>query len=177
MTDEQVLQQLQTGEQDALAALMDNYHRYVLTIVANVMGRAGTEADAEELVQDVFYALWSHVDDIRPGKTKAYLAVSARNAAVSFLRSRRELPMDLDEIDLPDDGDSLDDQLIQAERNQMLKKALHKMRPKDREIFLRYYYYMQTSEQIAETMHIPAGTVRSRLVRGRKILKKLLEDT
>ena len=48
------------------------------------------------------------------------------------------------------------------------------MRPKDREIFLRYYYYLQTTDQIAETMGIPPSTVRSRLSRGRKTLKETL---
>ena len=48
------------------------------------------------------------------------------------------------------------------------------MRPQDRDIFLRYYYYMQTTQQISQLLNIPHSTVRTRLVRGRKTLKKLL---
>ena len=48
------------------------------------------------------------------------------------------------------------------------------MRPKDREIFLRYYYCLQTAEEIAAALHMPSSTVRSRLVRGRKALAKVL---
>ena len=55
-----------------------------------------------------------------------------------------------------------------------VRKAIHKMRPKDREIFLRYYYYLQTTDQIAQAMSMPGSTVRSRLSRGRKILKEIL---
>jgi RNA polymerase sigma-70 factor (ECF subfamily) len=82
--------------------------------------------------------------------------------------------MDLDTIELPDDGNSLEDTIMQAELQRLIQKALRKMRPKDREIFLRHYYYLQTSEQIALIMGIPSSTVRTRLARGRKILKEIL---
>ena len=51
---------------------------------------------------------------------------------------------------------------------------LGRMRPKDREIFLRYYYCLQTAVEIAAALHMPSSTVRSRLVRGRKALAKAL---
>lgn len=174
MTDDQMLWGIQRGDQKALEALMEKYRRYVYTIVANIMGRSGSAADAEELTQDAFYATWNHADAIGPGKLKAYLCVTARNGAKSFLRSRRCLPMDLDELELPDGSEPLEDQMIRRERARKLKKALYKMRPKDREIFLRYYYYMQTAREIGDVMGIPSSTVRSRLKRGREALKKTL---
>lgn len=174
MTDDQMLCGIQAGDQKALEALMEKYRRYVYTIVSNIMGRVGSAADAEELTQDAFYATWNHADAIRPGKLKAYLGVTARNGAKSFLRNRRDMPMDLDELELPDNSAPLEDQLIRWERARKLKKAIHKMRPKDREIFLRYYYYMQTAKEIGEVMGIPSSTVRSRLKRGRDSLKKTL---
>jgi RNA polymerase sigma-70 factor (ECF subfamily) len=48
------------------------------------------------------------------------------------------------------------------------------MRPKDREIFLRYYYYLETTDEIAQKMHLSGSAVRSRLTRGRKTLKTIL---
>jgi DNA-directed RNA polymerase specialized sigma24 family protein len=39
---------------------------------------------------------------------------------------------------------------------------------------LRYYYYLQSTDQVAAQMGIPAATVRSRLARGREILKQKL---
>ncbi len=174
MTDEQILRRMQAGQQEALEVLMEKYRRYVFLVIANMLGSAGSAADAEELTADAFYAVWSHAGAIQSGKLKAYLGITARNKAKSFLRGRREIPMDLDTVELPDGGNSVEDGLMQKELAALLKRAIHRMRPKDREIFLRYYYYLQTSDQIAASMGMPASTVRSRLVRGRKILKKIL---
>ena len=176
MNDAHLLEGLRLDEPSAMERMMDKYQVYVYTIIRNVLGSAGNQADAEELVSDTFYAVWQHRGSIQPGKLRSYLCVTARNKAKSFLRSRRELPMDLDTIDLPDGGSSLEDQVIREERARLVRRAIRRMRPKDREIFLRYYYYLQNTEQIAQKMRLPASTVRSRLARGRKLLEKLLSE-
>jgi RNA polymerase sigma-70 factor (ECF subfamily) len=64
-----------------------------------------------------------------------------------------------------------------AQRREMARiigRALNRMRPKDKEIFLRYYYYLQSTEEISRIMGIPRNTVLSRLMRGRKQLEKIL---
>jgi len=172
MTNEQLLRRLQAGDQTALEALMQKYHRYVYTIIANILGRQGTTADAEELTADTFYAVWEHTSSIH--NLKSYLGSTARNKAINHLRRQRELPMDLDTIDLPDPSPDLEDQLLRRELARRVREAIEKMRPRDREIFLRYYYYAQTTEEIAILMDLPAATVRSRLARGRAKLKTIL---
>lgn len=172
-SDAELLQRMQLGDDKALGLLMNRYGGYVYRVIANVLLSAGTASDAEELTSDTFYAIWSHAANIDPRNIKAYLAVTARNKAKSFLRKHRELPMDLDMLPLSD-GLSLEDQALEQELKQLLKKAIQKMRPQDRDIFLRYYYYMQTTQQISQLLNIPHSTVRTRLMRGRKTLKKLL---
>lgn len=172
-SDAQLLRRMQLGDDKALSQLMDRYGGYVYRVIANVLLQAGTASDAEELTSDTFYAVWSHADTISPRNLKAYLAVTARNKAKSFLRKHRELPMDLDTLPLSD-GITLEDQAMEQELKLLLHKAIDKMRPQDRDIFLRYYYYMQTTQQISQLLNIPHSTVRTRLMRGRKTLKKLL---
>ena len=82
--------------------------------------------------------------------------------------------MDLDTLPIAGDND-LEEQTIRRELQAQLYRAIDEMRPQDREIFLRYYYYMQTAQQISQQLDIPHSTVRSRLMRGRKVLKKRLE--
>ncbi len=174
MTDEQILRRMQSGQQEALEALMDKYRRFVYIRIANILGASGQSADVEELTMDAFYAVWSHAGSIQSGKLKAYLGITARNRARSFLQARRDLPMDLDTIDIPDPGPGMDEELARKERAALVRKAIRGMRPKDREIFLRYYYYFQTTEEIANILSMPHSTVRSRLARGRKRLKDTL---
>lgn len=174
MTDEQMLLQMQSRQQDSMEAFMQKYYRYVYTVIANVLGSFGSREDIEELLQDAFYSVWSHADGISPRKLKAYLGTTARNRAKSWLRSHKELPMAPDTVEIPDPDSSLEDAAVQAELYRKLRQAISHMRPKDREIFLRHYYYLQSTADIAELMNMPRNTVLTRLARGRKILKKTL---
>lgn len=174
MTDEILLRRLKAQEPEALEAMMHQYSNLLYTIIYNIIRNSGSPADVEELISDTFFSVWSHAEGIAPGNLKAYLCITARNKAKTFLRSRRPLVMDIDEIDLPDSAATPEDTAMAQELQRCVKKAIGKMRPSDREIFLRYYYYLQSSCEIAEQMHIPASTVRTRLARGRKTLKKHL---
>lgn len=173
MTDVQLLNQLQLKQADSMEALMQKYHRYVYTVIANILGIRGTHEDIEELTQDTFYAVWSHADSI-DGKLRAYLGATARNKTKNWLQRQKELPMALDLIEIPDSVCSLEDAAQQKELTRILMRAIDKMRPKDREIFLRFYFYMQTTEEISARVGISANAVRARLTRGRAILKKTL---
>ena len=174
MTDDRILKGLREQDPNALEALMGKYRNLVTKIISNVLGSAGTPDDVEELSSDTFFAVWNYAHGVKNGKLKAYLSSTARNKAKTFLRGRRELPMDLDMIEIPDSGPTPEDRAMEEELSQMLRKAIDRMRPKDREIFLRYYYYFETTGEISERMGIPDATVRSRLSRGRKILQKYL---
>lgn len=174
MTDAQMLHGIQASQQESMEAFMRKYRRYVYTVIANILGSFGSREDIEELLQDTFFSIWRHAEGISPHKLKAYLGTTARNRAKSFLRSHKELPMAADTVEIPDPGDSLEDAAVQAELCQRLRRAIARMRPKDREIFLRHYYYLQNTAEIAELMNMPRNTVLTRLARGRKLLQKTL---
>ena len=170
-----LLERLRQKDPDALDQLAARYRSYVCTVLSNMLLGTGTREDVEELCADVFLTLWQHAADPEAGRLKPWLGTVARNKAKSWLRGRRELPMDLDEIDLPDGAESLEDQAIRAELAAAVRKAVDSLRPKDREIFLRYYFYLQPTEEIALALGMAQATIRSRLARGRERLRKTLE--
>ena len=174
MNESVLLRRLQSREQDALELLTKKYNSYVCTIISNMISGTGTYADTEELCSDTFFSVWQNADAILPGKLKAYVGAAARNKAKSWLRSQRVLPMDLDEIEIPDDSLPPEEAAIREELARRVRRAVDQMRPKDREIFLRYYFYLQPTDVVATQMGIPAATVRSRLARGRQQLKQTL---
>lgn len=175
MRDAALLERLQRRDQDALNELTERYRSYVCTVLSNMLSGVGAWADVEELCSDVFLALWQHADELRAGSLKPWLGTVARNRAKSWLRVRRELPMDLDELELPDDGPSLEDEAGRKELAAAVRKAVDSLRPRDREIFLRYYFYLQPMEAIAAELGLAPASVRSRLSRGRALLRKKLE--
>ena len=64
--------------------------------------------------------------------------------------------------------------MVEKERCEALARALGALPEEDREIFYRFYDLSQTTAQIADELHLNASTVRSRLMRGRETLRKLL---
>ena len=175
MRDAALLERLQRRDPDALEQLSERYRSYVCTVLSNMIQGVGSWADVEELCNDVFLALWQHADQVRAGSLKPWLGTVARNRAKSWLRGRRELPMDLDEIDLPDTGPGLEDQAVRKELAAAVRRAVDSLRPKDREVFLRYYFYLQPAETIAAELGMAPASVRSRLSQGREVLRKKLE--
>ena len=98
LTEEKLLRGLRSRQSAALEAMIAQYNRYVATILTAVLGVNARKEDVEELSSDVFVAVWNHADALKPGKVKAYIGATARNTAKSFLRKKKHLPMDEDEL-------------------------------------------------------------------------------
>lgn len=166
---------LKLRREGALDEAVKAYGAYVQTVLYNVLGSQGSKEDREEMLNDVFLSLWQHSGEIYPGKMKAWLAAVARNRAKTFLRQYRgEMPMDGDYLVI--ETDTPEDTVLEQEMKQRLLEAIHRMPPGEKEVFLRYYYHLQSIEEIADRMAIPTGTVKSRLFRGRQRLQKLLRE-
>ncbi len=174
LTEEKLLKGLRSRQTAALEALISQYNRYVATILTAVLGANAKKEDVEELASDVFVAVWNHADALKPGKVKAYIGAAARNTAKSFLRKQKRLPMDEDELMELADRQTPEHTLLKKERRRLVQEAVLCMEQPDREIFLRYYYYLQSSVEIAQAMGMGAGAVRARLMRGRNVLRNIL---
>ena len=171
MTEASALKQLKNGSEEALGWFIHKYTPYVTTVVFNIIGNSMSNADTEEVVSDVFVALWQNADKVH--SPKGYLGTVARNKAKNKVR---ELSLDLPLEDhiLVVDQLTPEGQWEQKELSAAVKRAVLEMGHPDKEIFLRFYYYCQTQEEISGEMHIPLSTVKTKLRRGRSKLKQSL---
>lgn len=173
MREEKALMKMRNKDPDGLQSLMDRYIPYVSTIVWNILRSAMTSEDAEEVVSDVFLAAWYQAEDLKVGKVKAWLGAVARHKAKNKLRQiGQDLPLEEDILELPDDSPV--ERMEREEERRLVRQAIDSMSPKDREIFLRHYYYSQQISEISREMRMPESTVKSRLRRGRMKLKEYL---
>lgn len=170
VTEEKILARMKRKKADALEALIDRYGNYVASIIKYVLGGRGTMEDVEELTSDVFFSLWNHADVLTTKNLKPYMGAAARNKAKDFLRKNQMVPVDLEAFPICgyDDTEQI---LLQSEQNRLVKEAVFAMKEPDREIFLRFYYYLQTTGEIASYMNMDPTTVRVRLMRGRNALR------
>lgn len=173
MREEKAIHKIQNRDPDGLQDLMDRYIPYVSAVVWGILHDAMTVQDAEEVVSDVFLAAWNQPENLQPGKMKSWLGAVARNKAKNKLRSMgQDLPLEEDILELPDDTPM--GNLERAEERRLVQEAVDNLPTKDREIFLRHYYYAQQISQIAKEMRMPESTVKTRLRRGRIKLKEYL---
>lgn len=79
MDENSALRALCMRDEGALGWFIDRYTAYVATIVNNMLLPRLAASDAEEVVADVFLALWHNAANIRSGGVRAYLGAIARN--------------------------------------------------------------------------------------------------
>ena len=173
--EKSALRALKPGNEAALKGMIDRYAAYVGTIIYNIIGSFMTVSDVEEVASDVFLALWSNAEKVRPGKVKAYLSGVARNKAKEKTREMGyELPLD-DDVVVVSNTD-LERDFEEREQAGFIRQAVLAMSHPDREIFLRHYYYCQSVSQISEEMGINPSTVKTKLRRGREKLKEIISE-
>lgn len=173
--ENKMLRALKRKDEKALEWFIDHYAGYVNTIIFNIIGSFMTESDIEEVSSDVFLVLWENAKKIEKNKVKAYLGAVARNKAKEKMREKgQDIPLEEDiliisNVDLEQDFEIREQALI-------VKKAILMMQHPDREIFLRHYYYYQSSAQIAEELEINISTIKTKLRRGREKIKVVLRE-
>lgn len=176
MNETKLIRALQRGQRGALDKVISHYSSYVASIARNMSGVQTTREDLEEIVSDVFIALWrtaERLDETRP--LKSYLAAIARNAAVDRLRRiRPEDPLPEEDILSADEAQGPEAEALKREQTETLRRLLLEMAADDREIFVRFYYYRQTVREIAALLGRNESTVKARLARGRARLRERL---
>ena len=144
---------------------------------------AGREA-ADELYQDTMLAALEHCGEIEnSGHPKAYLNSIAvgiyRNGRKKFARRQRIAPVEAltDELSavVADERVNLEGQVLLKELRQAVQAETRALPEKLRLPLYLYYTAQLSVEEVAGILHIPSGTVKSRLHKARCIMKERLE--
>ena len=174
MRDTAILHKLNAGDPRGLELLMEVYLPYVSAVVWNILRGAMSPQDAEEVVSDVFLAAWNQSSDLESGHVKSWLGAVARHKAKNKLRQMgKALPLEESMLDIPSLEDPTEG-LDRREEAALVRRAVDAMPPREREVFLRHYYYAQSIKEIAAAMAMNESTVKNQLRRGRIKLTELL---
>ena len=157
--------------------MLQDFRGYVYKIIENNAGESLSYEDKEEIMSDVFLTVWHNkekIDNKRP--LKYYMAGIAKNLISNKLRQQKKYNKQIEfkDIELQD----LEDIDMVCERNQILKvisEELNNMKPRDYEVFAKYYYYSKSIREIAIELGMSETNVSVRLYRIKKKLKKELE--
>jgi RNA polymerase sigma-70 factor, ECF subfamily len=148
--------------------------------VKALMLKSGADpALAEDIVQDVFVAVWRKAGQFAPerGTASAWIFTIARNARIDRLRRQSSQPYeDVAEIELADDAASADEELDAAQRAELVASALTELPDDQRQVIELAYMHDLAQSEIASRLSLPIGTVKSRMRLAYAKLKQKLEQ-
>ncbi len=172
MVDEsKLLRQLKQKQKKSINQAIEIYTPYLSTVLFNMVGNGLPKEDIEEIISDVFVMLWKNAEyiDLEKGTIRSYISTSARNFALKRLNKKSEY-ISIDDVDLPDTTNFTDD-CFDAEQ---LWKAVMKLGEPDNEIFVRFYRFDEKLKDISEVTGLNISTIKTKLSRGKRKLKEIL---
>jgi RNA polymerase sigma-70 factor (ECF subfamily) len=180
----EVVTELQSGSAAAFDALIRHYHAPVFGLLCQMLGN---EADAADTTQEVFLKAFRGIGGFRRGSSlKTWLYRIAIRAALNQRRWWRRHQSKESSYDggpgehpsvmeLAGDEPSPFEQLATREMQQAVRRALDKLPIVFRSAVVLRDMEGLSYEEIAEVLEISVGTVKSRILRGRRALRELLE--
>lgn len=173
--DLELLQALKTGQTTALSKLYDRYGSVVYGLALKILKDA---QEAEDLTQEVFVTLWNN-NTYNParGSLSNYLVVMTRSRSLDKLRSRgsrRKFLERWQHTTLPAFTLSASEQIDIWDTSQQVQQALAQLPEQQRKILEMAYYQDLSQSEIAKTLNIPLGTVKTSARQALKKLRKIL---
>jgi RNA polymerase sigma-70 factor (sigma-E family) len=156
----------------AVTALYSAHFRSLVRLAALLVRDVAT---AEEVVQDAFVAMHGAWRRLRqPDKALSYLRQSVVNRSRSVLRHRAVVEKYAPK-GLPDAQSAENGAMVELERSAVVK-ALSALPTRQREALVLRYYGDLSEAEIAQTMGISRGAVKSHTARGMAALRSVLEQ-
>ena len=178
MTDNEAVLRCQDGDRDAFRHLVEQY-KDVLFGTAVLM--TGNRAIAEEQVQEALLSAWRGIRGFRRGSpVKPWLLRILVNAVLAQQRRRT-----IEAVRFNDNGPEERDygnhdpaETLDALENRIaLRRAIAELSPDHRQVVALRYFAGLTVPEVARTLGVREGTVKSRLHRALAILRHQLEES
>lgn len=172
MNDNELLELLRSEPERGLAQIVVNYSAYVYTIAYSRLSDVCSREDIEEVVSDIFLNFYNigKQNGFEIRSVKAMLSVIAKRRCIDSFRSQsnREQMASYDDLENYISDDFAD--------NARLLEAISSLGEPDSSIFVRKYYFGQKNTDIAKDIGMNINTLNTRLSRGLKKLRKMLEE-
>lgn len=182
-----LIARLKAGEQNAFEELVNEYQPLVYALTLHALGNA---EDARDATQETFLKIYRHFDRFRgDASLKTWICRIAINQAHSterwWRRRRRDVTRSLDEPADESGGVSTqltsptatpESQAIARERRRQLEQALAGLKKDFRLAVVLRDIQGLSYEEIASILEISVGTVKSRIARGREMLRTSIKQ-
>lgn len=171
-SDAELLASIRAGDKGAFRAL---YGRYQTTVCAMALHRGCPEAEAEDVVHEVFMAIWRRPPDLGANRLTTWLYRVLANQVSSLHRRRRVRQLFASESIAQAPASTSGDAATSAEERDLVRAVLARMSPKKREVLVLYEVEGRSGTEIAELVGCRTNTVWTRLHHAREEFRRLSE--
>ncbi len=173
-SDQKLIARAMNGSQRAWTKLV---RRYEAEVYNHALRMVFSEADAFDLMQEIFLAVFRNLAGFRgDAKFRTWLYRIASNRSIDYLR-KKKLPMSVVELDDLPGNQQLEQSLHQSQQNTALFSMM-KTLPAEQRILLELKFFQQfTFEEISAQLGISTNTAKTRLYTGLNKMKQHAENT
>ena len=179
MDDKEIIKLYNERNEQAISASDKVYGKYCYSIAYRIVDN---ESDAKEIVNDTYLKAWNTIPPQSPDSLRGYLGMLARSIAIDRLRYYRSdkrggVRVDAVIMELSEcagnsyGGDIVDKMALGKALNSFLKS----LKERNRNIFIRRYWYVDSVSEIAVRFSLSENAVKAILLRARRSLEKYLE--
>jgi RNA polymerase sigma-70 factor (ECF subfamily) len=157
--EHELVASLRTREEQAFSYLYEHYSGALYGVIKQIVGDAELSND---VLQEAFVNVWRRIDsyDETKGRLFTWMLNIARNAAIDKIRSKG---FQQSQLQIPLDGEVIQPSVRPGIDDYGLKKLILKLKDEQRLLIDLSYFQGYTHEQIATALHIPLGTVKTRI--------------
>lgn len=180
MEDSKIIDLYFDRNESAIEETDRKYGTYCRSIARSILQN---REDSEECVSDTWLRAWNAMPPQRPGVLRQFLAKITRNLSLDRFRSSHaqkrgegQVPLALEElkecVGTGDPATEVERKLLET----LIGQFLQALSPRDRGVFLRRYFYMESCRDIAVRYGMKEANVRLCLSRTRQKLREILRE-
>jgi RNA polymerase sigma-70 factor (ECF subfamily) len=177
-SDLELMQGIQQGEADALSELYDRYNGIIKALILRVIHN---EAEADDLLQEIFMEIWNQAKNFsaQKGKPLGWMVTLARRRAIDGLRkkqayARAEERLQSETEQQPEAWmhNTTETEISRGDTRELIRKVIDSLPLPQQEAVELAFFQGMSQREIAAKTNTPLGTVKTRLELG---LKKIYD--
>lgn len=164
--DKKIIKQMKNHNEISIELLKSTYLPFILYILKSFQL---SHEDQEECINDILLKIWKSIDSYNEEMSlKNYIALITRRVGLNYIRKNKQNPLPYEDMDIFGTVDYYE--------NYNWSAIIKKLKPNEKILFYKHYYYFQSIETIALELGMTYKSIESRLYRLRKKLQKLIKE-
>jgi RNA polymerase sigma-70 factor (ECF subfamily) len=182
--DRELVKRTLQGDKQAFEMILNKHQQPLLNYIGRMVGNRELALD---FTQEVFIKTYTSLSTYQPQfKFRTWLFKIASNFVIDFWRKKKIDTFSIDQtgkqdddrppFEIPSDERSICAQFELTELKGKIEKALDKLPPHLRELFVWRHINDFSYDEIAEIKEIPVGTVKNRVFQSKELIRQFLEE-